>query len=107
MTLRRDYVPLPDGGQAPGDAIQCMPFGSVSTHAYTGSASQITLGATTEIVQFFADTDVYVAVGTNPTATNTSWLAKGGTYFAYTVPIGSKISVLAASTGGNIRIMEA
>lgn len=101
-------------GKAP--ALSAANSGSSFQAIYIGATQKVTVGSgstqsaalavSTTIVELYADTDCFIAVGPSPTATTSTKFIPASTVLYYSVQPGSKIAVIQSSAGGNLYITE-
>lgn len=91
----------------PGGWQAIVPVSPQNVTVSSSSAQSAALGAGTTLVRLAATTDMWLAFGTNPTATTSGIFMPSGSIEYFGVSPGSKIAAIRDSADGKLNIVEA
>ena len=90
-----------------GNVVQAMAPGASQSVATSGSSAQsAAFGTDTTVVRLMASQDVYLAFGSNPTATSTGLHLPAGVPEYFAVTAGEKVAALQVSAAGALNVVE-
>lgn len=88
-------------------AFQCLFPGTSQQVTVTGTSAQsAAFESTTRVIRVFATVDMYIKMGSNPTAAVTDCFVPGGVIQYFGVIPGEKLAAIRSSSSGTLHITE-
>jgi hypothetical protein len=88
-----------------GVSMPIVALGTAAVVAFTGTSAQSDV-LVSNIYRFLATEPCFLVFGTNPTATTAGHYLAGGIPEYFKVPVGGKVAVIQAASGGNLYLSQ-